>query len=98
MEKVENGRVRVYLETAYWETRVLSPYFEEIEPTEHKTMFFTSDNIAFDVESRCYVCRLAQLGDGSVLRDVYIPERYVLGVAVRLGSQPPEEKQKIGYV
>jgi hypothetical protein len=61
-------------------------------------MFFRSNNIAFDSECRCDVCRLPELGNGSVLRDVYIPETYILGVAVRSGSQPPEEMRKIGFV
>lgn len=98
MRKIENAIVRVYLETAYWQTGVLRRYFEDFDPAVHRTMFFRSDNIEFDAGSWCYVCRSPQLGDGSILRDVYIPERYVLGVAVRDGSQPPEEMRKVGFV
>jgi len=102
MSKAENVIVRVYLEGAYWETGVLLPYFEDFHPCPdaHKTLFFRSDNFDFDAVSRCYIFRLPELGDASVLRDVHIPERFVLGIAARNGSEAREDMRKIqlGFV
>lgn len=67
-----------------------------------KPMFFRSDNCDFDVASRCYLVRLPQLvpqlGSEIIFRDVYIPERFVFGVAVKHGNGPPEDMRRFGFV
>ena len=101
MQKLENAIVRVYLADGYWKMGVLYPYFEGPESDEHKPMFFRADNCDFDVASRCYVFRLPQLGDETVLRDVYIPEQFVVGIAIRVGDKPAEPREnmrKVGFV
>ncbi len=98
MKKTENVIVRVYLDSIYWETGVLNPYFEDFRYEEHKTMYFRSDNVDYDADSRCYIFRLTQLGDPPIRRDVHIPERFVLGIAIRDGEEPREDMQTIGFV
>jgi hypothetical protein len=98
MQKIDNAIIRVYIADGYWETGVLWPYFENDQSEVHCPMFFRSDNCDFDPVSRCYVFRLAQLGESSTTRDVYVPERFVVGVAVRYGTEPSEPMQKVGYV
>jgi hypothetical protein len=97
MLKIKGAIVRVYIADGYWETGVLRPYFEDPQSDVHAPMFFRSDNCDFDSESRCYVFRLQQLGEGSTTRDVYIPERFVVGLAVRHGTEPPEPMRQIGF-
>ena len=63
-------------------------------------MFFRSDNCSFDEASRCYDFRRPQLGSADIVRDVYIPERFIVGVAVRQVNEPPEpeqDKKKFGF-
>jgi hypothetical protein len=100
MEQIENAIVRVYLADGYWKTGVLHPYFEDPQQDVDKPMFFMSDNCGFDQASRCYVFGLPQLGSASIVRDVYIPERFVVGVAVRQVNEPPEperDRKKFGF-
>lgn len=98
MEKIKNATVRVYLADGYWKTGVLHLYIEDPQPHENKPMFFRSDNCGFDEASRCYVFRLRQLGSDAIFRDVYIPERFITGVAVKHGNEPPEDRRKFGFV
>lgn len=90
--------MRVYIADGYWESGVLWPYFENDQSDVHCPMFFRSDNCDFDPASRCYLFRLTQLGQRPITRDVYIPERFVLGVAVMGGTEASEPMEKIGFV
>ncbi len=84
MRKIENVLVRVYIDDGFWETGVLKPYFQDPQPNLHAPMFFRSTNCDFDVETRCYIFKLPELSkDPPVMREVFIPERFVVGVAVK---------------
>jgi hypothetical protein len=100
MQEIKDAIIRVYIPPEYWETGVLWPYFEK-EGTERddecKPIFFRSDNCRFDETCRCYLFQLPQMGDDSIIRDVYIPEHWILGIAVRHGKASEENMRKIGF-
>jgi hypothetical protein len=98
VRKVENALVRVYIRDGFWETGVLRSYFQDLQPDLHTPMFFRSTNCDFDVDTRCYIFKLPELGrEPPVLRDVFIPERFVVGLAVKQAADE-EYSSTIGRV
>lgn len=100
--KGNNEYACVFLQPGYWETGVLSDFFQA-GASEDRTLpaYFWTDNCDFDSVANCYVLVLTPLHNKThnktVEETVYLPREHVLLLVAQKTAPPPGEIGKIGF-
>ena len=96
--KGNNEYACVFLQPGYWETGVLSDFFQA-GASEDRTLpaYFWTDNCDFDSVANCYVLVLTPMHDKMVEETVYLPREHVLLLVAQKTAPPPGEIGKIGF-